>query len=101
MQERDGQLRLHKMTLDDAWLLYKILQHALSGTNLESVDDEIGYISEHAQDGTMLRSIRIIYDGLPDKINPFEIVLLFMRGIQLSGFMTFIAFIRGFDNGNR
>lgn len=95
------QVQLKSLTLGEAWSLYNVLHHALSKTDLSTVDEEIGYITDHAQDGTMLKCVNMMFDDLPEAINPFDTLLLFIKGIQLSGFMTFVAFIRGFDNGRK
>lgn len=82
------------MTLDLAWQMFGLLKHAMSEKLPKNVEEELNYIMDHAKDGTMRKCVELMYDH-PDTSNPFETILMFMRGIQKNEFMTFIAFIRG------
>lgn len=82
--------------LNSIWNVYRLLEPSISPI---STDDEITYIMEHAQDGTMLQAVCLVYDQLPDNINPFTIALLFLRGMDEINLVDFIEFIRALSHG--
>lgn len=86
---------LKVITLREAWTVYKIIQHAMSPDD----PTDLEYIMYHAEPGTMQKVVDIIFEE-HGETNPLETALLFISGMQTSGFNEFVKFIRSITNGN-
>lgn len=87
-------LKPKKLTLRQIHSLYLLLRHALPKKEEKYLIDQIQYILQHAEKGTVRASLNIMYE-LRSEPNPIQAITLFTKGLQENGFFDYVAFLKG------
>lgn len=88
-----------KLNLTEIHRLYLVLRHALPDKEEALLIDEIEKILQRAEPNTMMRCLEIMYSKKPNKSDPFNLLLLFIKGLQINDFFEYSNFINGLKRG--
>lgn len=89
--------KLATLTLPDAWSLYQLLRPCISDL---PVEEELNFILDRVDSSVMVRALDILYTSHPEELDIITLPMGFIQGINQSGFIDFLEFIRKLSHGS-
>jgi hypothetical protein len=89
-------LRPKKLSFDEMWKLYKVLESGFPEEESEYLISEVYGMLGKLNDSNFKSSLRMMYgDNFHTNLNPSEFVVLFVRGVKENRLFNFASTIKG------
>jgi len=83
------------------WQLYSLLKNGLEGTEQEYLIDTVSSMLDKLSQHEFVSSMQLMYrDTDLTKLNPVQMVTMFISGLKKNELLYFSDFIKGLTNGS-